>query len=308
MSAWTMSSWSRVTKRFDRLLWRQVANLPGLEFFLSPASWKLAATGTNGLHPAAGFGMIRLMEGEHGKDSTMPLDTFCRQRSRRAEMMDQPNLEEHRHFQALAGLARINWWSGSAGILWPAIRDLARQLQPAPLRILDVACGAGDVPIRLWHKACRASVLVDIDACDISSTAVAFANRRAQAEFAQVRFFQRDALCESLPDGYHVVTSSLFLHHLEHDQAVTLLQRMQRAASHLVLVNDLRRGWLGYVLAYLGTRVLSTSRIVHVDGPLSVQGAFNRGEALELAREAGLNGAIVEPRWPFRFLLTSRPP
>jgi SAM-dependent methyltransferase len=236
----------------------------------------------------------------------MPLGVDLRQRWRQAELMDQPDLERDRHFQALRGLARINWWSGSAGLLWPAIQQLARNLQPAALRVLDVASGAGDVAIRLWHKAQRAGVLLDIDGCDKSAAAVAFANRRAESDNAQVRFFAWDALAKPLPADYHIVTSSLFLHHLEEEQAVLLLQRLGQAAQHLVLVNDLRRGWLGFALAYLGTRILSSSPIVHVDGPRSVEAAFTLQEALALAQRAGLHDARVTPRWPFRFLLQAR--
>jgi hypothetical protein len=58
------------------------------------------------------------------------------------------------------------------------------------------------------------------------------------------------------------------------------------------------------MLAYVGTRLLSASPIVHVDGPLSVAAAFTCVEAQELARRAGLEGATVARRWPFRFLLT----
>lgn len=230
-----------------------------------------------------------------------------RQRRRQDELMDQPGLDEQQHLQALAGLARINAWSGSAGILWPSIHALARQVYPAPLRLLDVATGAGDVPLRLWRKARRSGVSVAIEGCDVSPTAIAYASNRAAAARANVRFFPWDVLAQPLPGGYDVVTSSLFLHHLEEEQAVVLLQRMAQAARHLVLVNDLRRGWLGFALAYLGTRFLSGSRIVHVDGPRSVEAAFTRREALELARRAGLEGCTVAPRWPFRFLLTYRP-
>jgi 2-polyprenyl-3-methyl-5-hydroxy-6-metoxy-1,4-benzoquinol methylase len=240
------------------------------------------------------------------KDIGMPMGIDMSRRWLRPELMDQPDLEERRHDLALEGLARINWWSGSAGILWPAIRDLARQLQPEPVRILDVASGAGDVPIRLWHKARRTGVALQVDGCDISPAAVAFASQRAAKRNALVRFFPWDALAKPLPDGYDVVTSSLFLHHLEEEKAQLLLRRMAQAARHLVLVNDLRRGWLGFALAFLGTRFLSLSRIVHVDGPRSVEAAYTGSEALALARRAGLEGAAVAPRWPFRFLLTYR--
>jgi 2-polyprenyl-3-methyl-5-hydroxy-6-metoxy-1,4-benzoquinol methylase len=218
--------------------------------------------------------------------------------------MDQPGLAEARHFRALHGLARINWWSGSAGILWPPLRALARRRSPQPLRVLDVATGGGDIPIRLWHRARRAGLPLEFAGCDVSPTALTFARERARSEKAAVRFFRCNALQEALPDDQDVVLCSLFLHHLDEGQAVFLLGSMARAARQLVLVNDLRRGWPGWVAAHVGTRLLSTSRIVHVDGPRSVEAAFTLPEILELARRAGLSGATVSPRWPFRFLLT----
>ena len=65
---------------------------------------------------------------------------------------------------------------------------------------------------------------------------------------------------------------------------------------------------LGYALAWLVTRLLSRSPIVHTDGPLSVAGAFTMAEARALAERAGLSGAQVGWRWPWRFLLSWRRP
>jgi hypothetical protein len=60
------------------------------------------------------------------------------------------------------------------------------------------------------------------------------------------------------------------------------------------------------LLACAGTRLLSRSPVVHVDGPRSVAAAFTPAEALDLAQRAGLTGATVVRRWPCRFLLTWR--
>ena len=48
---------------------------------------------------------------------------FLQQRCRRPEVMDQPDLSPARHAGALRGLARINFFSGSAGTLWPPLRE-----------------------------------------------------------------------------------------------------------------------------------------------------------------------------------------
>jgi hypothetical protein len=71
----------------------------------------------------------------------------------------------------------------------------------------------------------------------------------------------------------------------------------------MVLVNDLVRSRIGYILAFAGSRVLSRSPIVHFDGPCSVAAAFTRDEARQMAQRAGLEGARVDWRWPWRFLL-----
>jgi 2-polyprenyl-3-methyl-5-hydroxy-6-metoxy-1,4-benzoquinol methylase len=175
------------------------------------------------------------------------------------------------------------------------------------LRLLDVATGGGDVPLRLWQRAQKAGLRLAVDGCDRSACAIGHARANAAYHGADVRFFEWDALNGPLPGGYDVIVSSLFLHHLDEGPAVDLLRRMAAAARQLVLINDLERSVAGLLLAYVGTRLLSASPVVHVDGPLSVAAAFTGREALALAQRAGLTGATVERRWPFRFLLTWRP-
>jgi 2-polyprenyl-3-methyl-5-hydroxy-6-metoxy-1,4-benzoquinol methylase len=222
--------------------------------------------------------------------------------------MDQPGLDPRLHARALRGLARINFWSGSARILWPPLAALARRLRPRPLRVLDLATGGGDVPVRLWRRACRAGLDLEVEGCDVSPVALEQARACADRAGAPVHFFARDVLAGPVPAGYDAVVCSLFLHHLEEEQACDLLRRMAAAAGHLVLVNDLERCRAGLALAHLATRLLTTSAVVHTDGPRSVARAFTRAEARALAGRAGLRGAAVGWRWPFRYLLAwSRP-
>jgi hypothetical protein len=83
---------------------------------------------------------------------------------------------------------------------------------------------------------------------------------------------------------------------------------MGEASRSLVLVNDLIRSPLGYGLAWVGCRLLSRSPIVHFDGPVSVQGAFQLQEVQALAARAGLLGATLRRSWPERYLLSWRRP
>jgi 2-polyprenyl-3-methyl-5-hydroxy-6-metoxy-1,4-benzoquinol methylase len=222
------------------------------------------------------------------------------------EVMDDPALDRQRHFAALRGLARLNGLSASASIVWRPIAQLARQKKVDRLRVLDIATGAGDLPLRLWHKARRARLQLDLRGVDISPHALEFARQRAESEGAAIEFSQLDVLNEELPRGYDVVISSLFFHHLENHRAAVLLRGMADAANHLVLVNDLRRSVTGWILAHAAARLFTTSDVVHTDAPLSVKAALTINEMRDIAAAAGLNDTVVRRRWPCRFLLEWR--
>ncbi|MBI3291560.1 MAG: methyltransferase domain-containing protein [Elusimicrobia bacterium] len=225
-------------------------------------------------------------------------------RHREPELMDDPALEMSRHIGALRGLERINRWSGSARMMWPPICELTQASKAQSLRVLDIATGAGDVPIGLWQMARWAGFSLHIDGCDRSLRAVTHAQGRAHQAMADVGFFQLDALTEDIPPSYDVIISSLFLHHLTNEQAVSLLRRMTMAARRMVLINDLVRHVASLTLAYLGTRLLSTSSVVHHDGPQSVLAAYTVAEVHAMARSAGLAGVMISRHWPYRFRLT----
>lgn len=217
--------------------------------------------------------------------------------------MDAPGLDPRMHAAALAGLRRVNRLSRVRQVL---LRHISMHGAPhgAPLRILDVACGSGDLVVWLARKlACR-GVPTEVSGCDIRSTAIDEARRLSAAAKQPAEFFLHDAVRTRLPPGYDVVTCSLFLHHLDEDDAVRLLANLAEGARSLVLLDDLRRTRLGYLLAWFGSRLLSRSPVVHVDGPLSVAAAFTPDEARELATRAGLVGATIELHWPERFLLS----
>jgi 2-polyprenyl-3-methyl-5-hydroxy-6-metoxy-1,4-benzoquinol methylase len=229
-------------------------------------------------------------------------------RDRQPELMDDPALDELQHRHALRGLRRVNSFSRSTAILWPAITAVAQQLAGQPVRILDIASGGGDLAVGLAERGRRTGINLDIHGCDISPLAVQHATELAvQHQLDNVQFLTVDAIHGTLDGPYDIVMCSLFLHHLPEDEARCLLKRMKELASQRVLINDLRRTRAGYVLAWLGCRLLTRSPIVHVDGPLSVRAAFSLDEVRQLAEECGLSGATLTTHWPQRFLLDWRP-
>jgi len=245
-----------------------------------------------------------------------------RVRRRQAELMDAPDLDRARHVQALRALARINRLSLTARRVWAEVRRLRRERalgeraggrggrdapggwrgQPAstpPLRVLDIACGGGDVLRSVAALATRHRVPVELHGCDINPVALEAARRRAP----DLHFFRLDVRDDSLPGGYDLLCSSLFLHHLADQEAVHLLRSMKEATSRSLLVEDLLRSRLGYGLARLGLATLTRSDVARTDGLRSVRAAFRVDDARALCARAGLEGARVRPCWPQRFTI-----
>jgi len=232
---------------------------------------------------------------------------FLNQRDRQPELMDQPGLDVSAHHKALNGLRRVNWLSGGVPAIWQELRSLVHfSSVDRPLRVLDVACGGGDVVLRLARQARASGLPIQFDGCDLSETALQLGCQTAQKQgILHVRFFQHDALREPFPEGYDVIMCSLFLHHLQEADAILLLKSMANAARRAIFVDDLLRTRWGYVLCWIGCRALSRSPIVHNDGPLSVRAAFTLDEARRLAVQAGLTSVQLRQHWPERFLLRS---
>ena len=230
-------------------------------------------------------------------------------RVRVPELMDQPGLDPNEHEKALAGLSRINRISRSGAALWPSIaREVrASSTEKTPIRILDLASGGGDVPLAIAGRLARAGLVAEVEGCDVSQKAVEIARGRADAAGLDVRFSVRDVLVDPLPEGYDILTCSLFLHHLDEPEAVALFGRMAKAARRLLLVDDLARTRLGRLLAAAGCRLLTRSAVVRFDGPASVAAAFTTDEMAGLASRAGLVGATITRHWPERFLLAWKP-
>jgi SAM-dependent methyltransferase len=235
---------------------------------------------------------------------------FLAERDRRPELMDQPGLDRETHRRALNGLRAANSISRTSHVLWRGIREAGFVADSSrAMRILDIAAGGGDVVLGVAMLAARDGVAVEAHGCDISPTAVEFAQSASErAGLPGAKFFQLNALVEPLPEECDVLMSTLFFHHLSNDDAKHLLGRMAKSARRCVLIDDLCRSRLGYFYAWAGGRLLTRSHIVHTDGPLSVGAAFTISEFRELAQDAGLRDAQFRRHWPQRFLMSWKKP
>jgi 2-polyprenyl-3-methyl-5-hydroxy-6-metoxy-1,4-benzoquinol methylase len=225
------------------------------------------------------------------------------------EIMDKPDVAAAPHVLALDGLRRINRSSHAAYHLAKPIITMARRRNLNRLSILDIACGGGDVPIGVVTRARNAGIEIDLTLLDRSATALRYAAALADRVGIACQCVQSDCLAQSQPSQFDVVTNSLFLHHiLEPIQVVNFLKNVRETATRLVVINDLRRCRDARMGAWIGSRILSRSGIVHHDAPVSAQAAWTVQELAGFAVEAQLDGVGIKRRWPWWMLLVWEAP
>ena len=225
-------------------------------------------------------------------------------RSTELELIDIGALSREELESTYRFLAVINKVGGGRAIRGE-LRRLSREWR-APIRILDVGSGGGDIARSIARWARSAGHSVSITCCDVSPVATAFARRESSA-FPSISFVRGDARALPFADGaFDYVICSLFLHHLPDEAAVLMLRAFDRVASRgLVLCDAIRRrrAWL-----WVSFLTLFGSRAVRYDGPLSVRRAFTLEEIASVAARAGLPWLSVRPVFGHHFLLSGERP
>lgn len=196
-------------------------------------------------------------------------------------------------------LARINRWLGGVALSRRALVALATGSHALPrvgrvdwctrpLRMLDVGTGAADIPEALLAWTSERGLKLHVAAVDERHEILDVAFERV-GDRPDLRLDHTAGDRLAYDNGaFDVVHASLVLHHLEPPAAVRLLSEMARTASLGIIVNDLDRRRLGWLGAWLLSRVLTRNGYTRHDAPLSVRRAYRPTEVARLAVQAGL--------------------
>ena len=211
------------------------------------------------------------------------------------ELLDGPLDDPVALVANLRDLTWINRHLGGIALSRRALDALLGDRRGA-LGLLDVGTGAADIPAALQTAEARLGRKLQVTALDSRPEVVAAALAIAPglATRADFTFVVGDG--RALPGAdasQDVVHASLVLHHLAPDEALGLLREMGRLASIGVVINDLSRGRLFWLGAWLLSHSLTRSRLTRNDASLSVRRAYTRAEMEGLLARAGLRPVMT---------------
>jgi len=208
----------------------------------------------------------------------------------RPELLDGPLDDPAALAANLRDLTWINRWLGGVALSQRALDALVGSWT-TPVTLLDVGTGAADIPAAIQDLERRRGHELVVTALDSRPevVAAAIAVNPALAARGGLTFLVGDGRSIQLPDrAQAIVHASLVLHHLEPDDAVALLREMGRVAAVGIIVNDLARGRLAWLGAWLLSHTLARSRLTRNDAPLSVRRAYTASEMQAMLAAAGL--------------------
>jgi SAM-dependent methyltransferase len=190
------------------------------------------------------------------------------------EILDGPNVDPREVSLSLADLRTVNRFFGGTRTSEILFRRVIAARSLRDLSTLDIGSGSGDVPLgvadRLRQDGHRMSItffdqhehhLPQIDPADPNL-------HLATGDALQLPFAE---------SSFDIVSCSLFLHHLEPDQARRFAEQSLKVARHAVIINDLVRSQLHYSLLHL-YRPFFRARTAYLDGLTSVRRSYTPAE------------------------------
>lgn len=220
------------------------------------------------------------------------------------ETMDDLSLAKDELAQVHVGLNRLNYISCTAFFLTREISKIIKNRKQNSLTLLDLGCGGGDVLCKIVNNLKRQGLIVQAIGIDLNPHSIEEANKNAKLKKVPVEFLVADVVTALKYLTYDIVCSSLFLHHLSENTIVEIFSIIKERALIGLVMSDLERSKMGYIMTYAATRLLSRSTIVHQDGLKSVQAAFTKSEFLNLSKLAGLDNCLIDQIYPCNLLLS----
>ena len=214
------------------------------------------------------------------------------------ELMDADDLDAGTYAAVVHDLAKVNTLTLARR---PTINFL-QSIKTRRLKILDVGFGDGDMLRTIARWATKNAVDATLVGIDLNPRSALAAND-ATPSGVNIDYRTGD-YADLAGEHWDVVISSLVAHHMTHGQLIAFIRFMEAESKEGWLINDLHR----HGFAYLGFPLLATIMrwhpIVRHDGQLSIARSYRPQEWPAILEEAGVKGATVARKFPFRLCVS----
>lgn len=220
--------------------------------------------------------------------------TLLPQNTAITELMDKDDCDLAMLKNTYRAFSDVNKWVSGWQWIWK--KEIEPLLLPGNFSIADIGCGGGDVT---WDFICRADETgktISVIGVDPDSRAINYAEK--QYHYPRLTF--KNSRIEELPDNFvDVATCNHLIHHLDKEQIPEFLHHLKRISRKKVIVNDIHRSLLAFLLFPVIALPYARNSFVLTDGLRSIRKSYTRNELLKIAGDGWEKGIFL----PFRSVL-----
>jgi ubiquinone/menaquinone biosynthesis C-methylase UbiE len=220
------------------------------------------------------------------------------------EMMDRDDNDPRLLLQDLRNLRTLNRLFGGYGAIRRHFIPFLSRIDPRRVvRVLDLATGSADHPVRLVRLARSLGRSISVTAVDRHPQILADARERIKA-YPEIVLVQADMRSLDYSEAsFDIVLCSLALHHLNTADAIVVLREMQRLSRVGFIVNDLSRSYRAAWVVRGFTELTMRNPLTLNDSYASVLRSFTPREISSMASVAGIETYRVFRHAFFRLVL-----
>jgi hypothetical protein len=233
---------------------------------------------------------------------------FCRmpdfsKRSYEPELLDDPGIPFDEIRLNMQELEFINTRLGGHAITIEGVLSLMGNRNN--IHICEIGCGGGDNLKAIEKRFVKMNVNARFTGIDIKETCIRYA-RQNTSGIRNIDFIHSDYRDVKFTDKPDIIFSSLFCHHFPDDQVSSIIEWKYQHSKIGFFINDLQRHPVAYHSIKILSQVLSKSRLLKNDAPLSVQRGFTRSDWKDIFSDTSIIGITpnIQWKWAFRWLIT----
>jgi len=217
------------------------------------------------------------------------------------ELMDDPNLKIEAIRKILKDVDKANALLGGHGITLRAIRQLAKEYPQEAYTIVDMGCGDGSMLRKVALYCNQQSIKVKCIGVDLNENSIHLAKEQS-INFPNIEYLKQDILAlDSSSFQCDILLCTLTMHHFSDEQITIFLRKFASLATIGVVINDLERSKLAYLLFKMFSFFMMKTKIAKHDGLISIKSGFTKKDLAIFSNSLTNMVHTIRWRWAFRY-------
>lgn len=223
-------------------------------------------------------------------------------RSSESEIMDDFELKGAELRKTLKDLENINTSLGGNQVTVSGVKKLlSGSNDKEPIRIADIGCGNGAMLRKLSKWADKNEYGVKLIGIDANPYSIEIAEELSEG-YPEISFFNLNIFSEEFKlMKFDIILCTLTLHHFRDQQIIVLLKQLVQQSTKGIVINDLHRSSLAYILFKLFCAVFVNNEIARKDGLTSILRGFKKRDLEKYRKKVAVRNHFIHWKWAFRY-------